>query len=648
MITLSLEVGICIFMIVLIELLLGSFFASSVHCSEEKKGSTDARPSSFAEAPKEHIESIGSGAHTYTIEMGGTLDGFNTVYYPVTYDGFRREESKFEPNEYVIIENTGKVDVVNPRIVINGRRNWFSADDILASVLKPGMTDFEKAMAIFGFTSSIELQCHENNRRVGPPYPDDRSNPSRNMFKERANPVKAANCYYCSGCSLSAANFVVLCRHAGLMARAVWMSPLEAYKIHCAAEVWYDGGWHLLDPERRSFYLDSDNTTIASYETLHKNPELEGRTHNGGFASSGLKSHFSDYKAYYPPHVMPVEQWLSTMAMSLRPGEKFVWRWDHLNKYRYGGNPRNRCQPPYRFANGKMIYQPDLTEHTFRRGISSELNVRMADEERKLPRVHPEVTGASGFIMYKVKTAYPIVGGIVGGKFYRKTEDDACGIYVSIADSDWIQVWSAKGTGDIESYSAIDEIIDPKPNPARYEYYVKYEFRAGHGPADAGLNEVYIETDVQMSSAALPSLSVGLNEVVYKDDTANPHSVRVTHGWKESLESTPPMPPARPVSPADGARIEIRSLKKMVWEAVRCSDGEAIADYHIRVSPREDMLYPVSPNFDRITSSPNPEWDVPEGWLMQGKTYFWRVRARNEWGAWSPWSEVWSFEVHNL
>jgi len=277
-----------------------------------------AEPASFAKAPNEHIEHIKTGLHNYKFEMTGTLDGFNTVYYPETYGGFKREESKFEPNEYVMFENTGDVDVVNPRIIINDRRNWFSVDDILESILKPDMTNAEKAMAIYKFCSSIEVQCHENNRRVGPPFPDDQSNPSRNGFKERANPVKAANYYYCSGCSLSAANFVVLCRHIGLISRAVWMCPLDVYETHCVAEVWYDDDWHLLDLERRSFYLEDDNETIASYEDLHKNPSLATRTHDGGFASSSsLKSHAPDYEKFYPPHVMPVEQWLSTLGMQV-------------------------------------------------------------------------------------------------------------------------------------------------------------------------------------------------------------------------------------------------------------------------------------------------------------------------------------------
>jgi hypothetical protein len=57
------------------------------------------------------------------------------------------------------------------------------------------------------------------------------------------------------------------------------------------------------------------------------------------------------------------------------------------------------------------------------------------------------------------------------------------------------------------------------------------------------------------------------------------------------------------------------------------------------------MLNPISPNFDRIISSPNPQWQLPQGWFVKGRTYYWRIRARDNWGAWSDWSKVWKFKI---
>ena len=86
----------------------------------------------------------------------------------------------------------------------------------------------------------------------------------------------------------------------------------------------------------------------------------------------------------------------------------------------------------------------------------------------------------------------------------------------------------------------------------------------------------------------------------------------------------------------------LAAVKELTWEAARDPDGKPIAAYHIQVSPRRDFLHPVSPNFDRIIAG-KPEWAVPKGWLVEGRACYWRVRARDAWGAWSPWSATWSF-----
>jgi hypothetical protein len=437
-------------------------------------------------------------------------------------------------------------------------------------------------------------------------------------------------------------------RRAGLTARAVWMCPQGQFENHCVVEAWHDGAWHLYDPEARSFYLESDNTTVASYETLHRQPELVARTHRRGFASSSpaARSEGKRYQQYYPPSVMPVEEdWVSTMAMTLRPGERFIWRWKDDGKFRCGLNPRNRNNPPYRLANGKLIYKSDLNKPYSMNGILSANNIKSTIEDGKHPKLHPITPHDPASVIYKVSTPYPIVGGVVGGTFYRKNANDSCKIYLSIANSDWHEVWSATETGNFSQYVSLDNVMGFKTGPARYTCYIKYEFSAGSGITDVGINAVYMELDVQMSASALPSLSVGSNHVVYRDETTKTRKVRIVHGWEENSATHPPHSTTRPVSPGDGTSVAIESLAKLVWEAAEDPDSQPIVNYHVQVSPREDMHYPLSPNFDRLTFSDKPEWEIPQGWFVPGRTYYWRVRATDRWGASSDWSDVWQFTV---
>jgi hypothetical protein len=611
------------------------------------------RPYRMQRAVREYARTITTSEATYGIEMGGTMDGFGSVHYVETYGGHMREAVRFEPNDFLVIENVGDVDLVNPRIVVNGRRDWHSADAILAGILEPGMSDEEKALAIWGHCSSISVQAHENDLRVGPPGPDQSANPSANTFGERGDPVKAANCYYCSGCQYSAANLVVLLRHAGLEARAVWIAPrTEPHQVHCQVEVLYGGKYHLLDPEIGCFYLTADNLDIASYEEVSQNPDLFLRTHHCRFANPGKLGDEKGYRfdTYYPPLEMPADRWLSSMALTLRPGERLVRRWDHIGKYRHGLSTRHKpgYPPPHRLANGKLIYEPDLAQPLYRKGALGHLNVSSTWEDGVDPALHPHVAGEPAHVIFKVESPYPIVGGLVGGSFRRATSDDSARILLSIRNSPWTVIWSADEMGAFDTYAPIDRWIDALNTPASRSYYLKYEFGAACASEDAGLDAVYIETDLEMASTSLPALSVGANRIEYRDDTAGPHAARLWHGWHESSEARPPSSPGAPILPTDGAALAMDAPSELAWNPAETPEGEEIAAYHVQVSPWPNMLAPVSPNLDRITYSAEPRWTLPQGWLAPGRRYYWRVRAQTTWGLWSGWSDVWSFQIAGL
>ena len=184
----------------------------------------------------------------------------------------------------------------------------------------------------------------------------------------------------------------------------------------------------------------------------------------------------------------------------------------------------------------------------------------------------------------------------------------------------------------------------PKPTPAIYNYYVKFELRAENVPADVSMTNLYIESDIQTAATSLPALSVGVNNVFYDDESKQGRRVKITQGWTESSETIAPLPPAKPITPGDSDIVDLSSLTKLVWQAAKDTDG-SIADYHIQVSSRPDMLLPVSGNFDRIINSNQPQWELPQGWLLKGQTYYWRVRARDNWGCWSNWSKIWKFKT---
>jgi hypothetical protein len=132
--------------------------------------------------------------------------------------------------------------------------------------------------------------------------------------------------------------------------------------------------------------------------------------------------------------------------------------------------------------------------------------------------------------------------------------------------------------------------------------------------------------------------------------------VRITHDWVERSASRPPAAPAAPTFPpdkgeAEGTQLVFRwpappsPLPQGEGSGVR---GDRIADYHFELSDRPDMSWPLSPNFYKLISKTadrgKAQYTLPHGGLVAvERTYYWRVRAKNDKGVWGPWSATWSF-----
>jgi hypothetical protein len=136
----------------------------------------------------------------------------------------------------------------------------------------------------------------------------------------------------------------------------------------------------------------------------------------------------------------------------------------------------------------------------------------------------------------------------------------------------------------------------------------------------------------------MPGMMVGDNRFVYSDESTGSRNVRITHEWVERSTSRPP------AAPAEGKVTDAG----FEWTPAQDSDGDAIADYHFELSDREDFAWPLSSNFEKLISNTadrgEARYRLPgAGLLSPGRTYYWRVRAKDAKGVWGPWSSTWSF-----
>lgn len=148
----------------------------------------------------------------------------------------------WESNRSVGMENVGQSDVVNPWLVSGG--NYLrNVKAIVARAIEPGMTDQEKATAIWW--QEIQHRFH---------YPGEN--------RELLSPVKVLNVYGHNTCGNDSICLAGLWKTAGLK-----VAPARLVG-HCVTQVFYDGGWHLFDGAMHSLYLLRDNETIAGEQDL--------------------------------------------------------------------------------------------------------------------------------------------------------------------------------------------------------------------------------------------------------------------------------------------------------------------------------------------------------------------------------------------
>ena len=139
--------------------------------------------------------------------------------------------------------------VVNPRITTDSSIDTSSAEAVVKQILRPGMTDEQKAIACWRFMLDHFYHFY-------PPREPDTAGDSRDF-------QKAINSYGFGPCFYNAPVLTALWDAAGFKHRSWTVTG------HSIPEVFYDDAWHMIDADARAFHRKKDGA-IASV------PELAG------------------------------------------------------------------------------------------------------------------------------------------------------------------------------------------------------------------------------------------------------------------------------------------------------------------------------------------------------------------------------------
>jgi hypothetical protein len=543
-----------------------------------------------ADVPKRHIQELNAGQSTYKVVQRGTMDGRNCRSPQGVWTPF---EQTWESNRAVRLENVGETDVVNPWLV-SGRNDFRSVNAIVARAIEPGMTDNEKAMALWW--QEIQHRFH---------YGGDNN--------ELLSPVKSLNVYGHNTCGNDSICLAGLWKTAGLK-----VAPARLVG-HCVTQVFYDDAWHLYDGDMHSLYLLRDNETIAGEQDLVRDHDLIKRTHTQGIlrpqGRSGDEWESSIYVFEGKVAGDRSADGKSNMNMTLRPGEALVWRWGHLDPLKFFGSKEHQFAD--RICNGLWEYRPDFSRGNWRKGADSVQSI-VSDKDG----VRAE-EGKAGEIVWTIRSPYVMVGGRL------EIEGTAARFEMSWDGKTWEKV-----SGDLDQFF-------PTLGTARYSYYLRCQL-AG----DARLSKLAIFNDLQMAPLTLPEMAVGENAFTYSDESTN-RQVRITHEWMERSLSVPPAAPAAPLSPIDREEAEGTNVV-FQWQPASDPDGDKISDYHFELSSRSDMKWPLSMSFTKLLSRTSDAGSArytlkSPGELNPDREYYWHVRAKDDKGVWGPWSQTWRF-----
>jgi hypothetical protein len=408
-----------------------------------------------------------------------------------------------------------------------------------ASFIKPGMSDKEKALAVF--RSEVTFQQAD-------------APPQEYLQREDAvlDPIKLFNVYGYTLCSVSSANVVCLARYVGLPARCF------AINNHVVPEIFYDHAWHMLDADLIEYYPKADGS-IASlqeivdgvskwkaehpeYATINKSSRYAFMANPGWKTGPEIlrRNPFYDANGWLPCAEFAWGDtmlqfgridngWQSCYSMGyrvnvqLREGESLTRNWFNkgLHVNRDGGqspgsltakigegsfrhSPKWGDIAPGRVGNGTLEYDVPLASGAFRGGALTADNLAAAAEEPGGPALHVKDSNGPGVLDIRMPSSYVYLSGRLT---FSPVVGDGGEIKVLLSDNNglnWKELATVKSGGD--------QTIDLKPLVFRRYVYIARFVLKGNG---TGLNSLKFTHDIQHSQRPLPALAQGANKIAF-------------------------------------------------------------------------------------------------------------------------------------
>lgn len=263
--------------------------------------------------------------------------------------------------------------IYSPRVVGEQRADLYSLENLLAFPAFAGRKGEALALALYDYlTSPVDGVWHG--------WPPNESASAPLGWGDVNDPVKLLNVYGWAICAQNADLLLGLFQAAGLPAR------LRGLPGHVVCEVSYDGLWHVLDADMRTWFRASDGHILGVDELARNAQPLIVENTNKSNPCNLPDRSLDDYAGMYDrakgeAFVFPF--WATrahTMDFMLRPGEALIRSQVHEGRFplpkawlpllrgpsahEWKGLPQERFAPFRTLGNGRWTYAPDLTNRS--------------------------------------------------------------------------------------------------------------------------------------------------------------------------------------------------------------------------------------------------------------------------------------------